>query len=138
MSFVYPLSFESLERYALARMCKISVPPLKRTHSIQMLYDEHRRRHPNMHRYIMDTYLQGQKYCIARNAFPYNVAHNVIHYVLWLAKEDDVVNKDNILVHLQTRFPNKPFVWFENVPERKSVPSILHYHIFVKQTSSHL
>ena len=102
---------------------------LKRTIAIQREYELHKQRNVNMHDYIMKTYLQDQNYNLVLNRFPYDVEENISHYVLWM-KNGIFLDIDE---YLKSRFFPKRFVFWTNPPELKSIPSIIHHHVFVEE-----
>ena len=69
--------------------------------------------------------LKRNKYLLMENDYPYYV--NAKHYILWTRDYLDV----NEVVY---KYFNKSckFKWFENPRLYKSIPDIIHYHIFTR------
>ena len=74
------------------------------------------------------TKLGVERCILKRNDYPYYV--NAKHYVLWCKNR-----RMNVDYELSNYFDmNKYSIkWFENPSSLKSIPEILHYHVFVKE-----
>jgi hypothetical protein len=127
-----PFSFQFLAEYAVALKSGQDVPRLLRTKEVQAAYDVHKSQIKNMHDYIHERYLFGGRFFnLVLNKFPLNLEPGIMHYVLWVNK-GVVMNPE---WHARQEFPFNDIVIFENKEEFKSVPSVKHYHVFVKTFS---
>lgn len=80
--------------------------------------------------YIPENSISDIKYVLAPNEYPYDVAKDIKHYVLWSITSLTREFIDDIL--LKT-FPYcKDMFWFEQTKEQKSIKEIWHVHVFVK------
>lgn len=78
-------------------------------------------------------------YKITNNDFPYYVEQNISHKVLWLNPKftvndqmikkftdysyiDEIINKEA---------QGKQYVYFRNLPNNSSIPTIIHYQVFI-------
>jgi hypothetical protein len=69
------------------------------------------------------------------NFFPYNIEDDISHYILWLNPTcfKSVEDENNTAKKLiDDKFKDKTYFYGANAPSNKSVHSITHYHIFVK------
>lgn len=66
---------------------------------------------------------------IHANSFPYHVSNEVCHDVLW---SEHRLPADAIIPQIEAVLGGQPFVWYENVEARKSLPMVFHVHIFSK------
>ena len=66
---------------------------------------------------------------LVSNSFPYNVEKNISHLLLWSEKDltDKMVNEI-----LKNKLQGKEFVYFRNPEHLRSIPSVFHIQIFVK------
>nr|QYA18610.1 HIT domain-containing protein [Clandestinovirus] len=66
---------------------------------------------------------------LVKNDFPYNVSHDVQHYVLWSTQRLD---NEQVASTLSKLLPSKRYevVWFENTPALKSVKNVWHAQVF--------
>ena len=105
---------------------------LKRHPYVQQQYNATRLASNNYAKYVdsLEQSLFGDNsvdWVLNENKFPYHFTDNTKHYVYWSKNpiiETDMVNKLNKL--------NKEYIYFENTPDNKSIPSIYHYHIFFR------
>jgi hypothetical protein len=77
---------------------------------------------------IHESYLRGKRYVLCDNKFPYMAELGIRHRVFWMdpAHKLDMMAARDIISGLIVG----PFVLFENLPARQSVPLIPHYHVF--------
>ena len=74
-----------------------------------------------------------KKYVIYPNPFPYDVEDNIDHFILWINPSLDInIMQVEINYYINSFFPNKNKIYFENINENKSIPEIKYYHVFVK------
>lgn len=82
----------------------------------------------------------NEKYVFLKNDFPYNIDDNIKHYVLWCKEKSSINNIENIITIKIRELINKKifskqeyeFVFSYNVEKNKSIPEIMHYHVFIK------
>lgn len=109
-----------------------------RTHDIQAKYEQHKNtlkeRNILIDMYIKEKYLKNRlKWIITDNKFPYHIDSNIKHKILWL---DPSINLNSEIVQkIIDRYVNsykfKYYIYFQNHIDCRSVPGIVHYHIFV-------
>ena len=63
------------------------------------------------------------------NTFPYNVADDVEHNVLWSERR---LPADVVEEQLGGLLGATPFLWYENAEALKSLPMVFHVHVFSK------
>lgn len=91
-----------------------------RTEKVQKKYDNFQKKIPSMSDYIRAKYLEEKSVFISPNLFPYNVAKDIEHYVLWHNSK------------ISTRKVNKILEdWYRST--RDSVPDIDHIHVFIQR-----
>ena len=74
--------------------------------------------------------IEAPEWACSRNAFPYDVAADVEHWVLWRNKAASSMK----LTAQQVRENfGRDAVWFVNVPAQRSVHGLHHAHVFVKR-----
>ena len=72
--------------------------------------------------------LTNKPYIFLQNDYPYNV--DAKHYILWMS---DTASHNDIHFFINKLTESKCMVkYFENPIYRRSVPSITHYHVFLK------
>lgn len=123
------LSFNFLLDYNKRLQKGFLVERLQRLSNVQQQYEEHKKQYNNLHEYIMETYLKDCEFNLTVNLFPWNVERNVSHYVLWL-KSQNVIDVPN---YIKSCFGKKRTVVFMNPENYKSIPTIVHYHVFVEE-----
>lgn len=78
--------------------------------------------------FIKDMNLQliNKSYILTKNDYPYHIDGE--HYILWVNEK-----AINIYAILNSHYLPKCMIkYFENPPHLRSIPSITHYHVFVK------
>ena len=65
------------------------------------------------------------------NGFPYSLAPDCSHQVLWALDEMKVADVDQLI---KKSFPNKPFVWWRNCVGNQSIKNLWHVHIIIKMS----
>jgi hypothetical protein len=71
-----------------------------------------------------------EPYVLIKNRFPYDVMDNK-HYLLWIKPGYDVSKSVEHIAN--TRFPNQEIICMENQVQHRSILTVRHYHVFVKQ-----
>ena len=74
------------------------------------------------------------EWTLVRNAYPYQTELGVTHYVLFRRRDLPMVSPIEFLrgaLRAQRDF-DSTVAWFENPPERRSIASVRHYHVFVR------
>ena len=106
---------------------------LGRKPEVQALYDAHRAKHKSatgISEHIRKTILTpGKAWALVPNTFPYNVASNIEHMLLWTSGTTPCSDPDAILRSCGLT----EYTYFENSPCNRSVKDIRHLHVFVKQ-----
>jgi hypothetical protein len=104
-----------------------------RKHEVQALYDTHLVKHKSsagISQHIRNTVLpHGTDWALVPNTFPYDVASNIEHMLLWTSDSTTCSTPDAILRSCGL----KEYIYFENNPCNRSVKDIHHLHVFVKQ-----
>jgi hypothetical protein len=72
------------------------------------------------------------------NKFPYDLEKGIFHHVLFINPEleKDYVNNDLIesFIAIKTKeFGYNEYIYFEQPYERRSLPTITHYHVFFRK-----
>ena len=133
-NFDSPQTWEEL--VSLKNKIRRAVPEVARFPEDLKFYQLYTRMVPKKIRLeIMDQLIGNDDIKLIKNNFPYLklIQHLpfVRHYCLWsrLGK----LNKKKIESEIVKSFPGKPYFWFENSPQTKSIPEIWHCHVFVKE-----
>jgi len=72
-----------------------------------------------------------QPFSIALNQFPYDLATNIHHFVVWINPNySDIITEDYIESYLHNYLIND-YVLFENLNNVKSIKQIRHYQLFL-------
>lgn len=127
------LNWSQLKKYHLS-------PPkttLKRNKKIEEEYTNFKKSlNISIGEYIYNKYFNSSSelFVIDANMFPYNVENNVYHLICWVNpnhKKAEDFNEYDLIIHL---IKNKiyDFIIFENENNNKSIPSIKHFHLFLK------
>jgi hypothetical protein len=76
------------------------------------------------------------QYVLRDNDYPYNVTPGIRHMVLFINPkyQDKYTEQDleAIIVAYKLEKSYQDYLWFEQIPERKSLPTIPHYHVFYR------
>ena len=117
--------------------------PIFRNKDIQKKYDEFKKfiteNKIDINDYIYKKYLGEIKINFTENNFPYDIEENCQHYVIWFDSKyySELKLKDSeekiIEKIVRTKFKDNQYIYFENVSNNKSVPNIVHYHVFIKK-----
>lgn len=75
---------------------------------------------------------RNQKLAFLPNKFPYWVEPGVHHWVLWVNTPVYRVTVKDVEVLLTKVLRGHPFVFFQNLPENRTVLQLEHYHVFFK------
>lgn len=78
----------------------------------------------------IDKKLTSEHYYIRRNDFPYDTPGT--HYVMWL-QDKWYCNEEFIIPILERKFPSGKVKAYINPPEKQSIVTIPHAHVFVKE-----
>ena len=73
----------------------------------------------------------SQGYRLIPNNFPYDVAHNIRHLVLWI-HPDAPFTENNILEILGKKLKYTNWFCYQSIDILRSISNIPHYHVFVK------
>ena len=121
---------------------------LGRSPEVTKQYNDHKQKLINdsidINTYISNKYFSksNQTLFIEYNAFPYNCAENIKHYVMWINLKDNHI-KDKFLTEFKLYICNTLFngdeskmddncVYYQNIPEQRSIKGIPHLQIFVR------
>lgn len=72
-------------------------------------------------------------YSLTENAYPFNLGKNIEQYIIWVKNNNEDINKIKNIVDYS--FPHQDYLIYLNKPENRSIQSILHYHILIKNQS---
>jgi hypothetical protein len=64
------------------------------------------------------------------NKYPYDLADDCIHLVLWSKKP---LTQEKAINYLEKKLPNKNFVAWCNARENQSVPDVFHIHVICQR-----
>lgn len=69
------------------------------------------------------------------NDFPYYLDDNILHYLLW---SNVSISGDEADAIITEKFPKAKFEYrkFCNPPALQSIPSVFHYHVFIRPQTS--
>lgn len=92
---------------------------------------------------VMDRIIKNhheQQIIVTKNDFPYNVAADIHHLVVWinpliyeLSSADDAKRDQFARRYVKSLLPHSAeFVMFENLANNKSVATVHHYQLFIK------
>lgn len=100
---------------------------IKRTREVQKEYHNRTIKEKDNFTNKIKSKLRNNTYIFMENDYPYNV--NAKHYVLWLQYyfENEKINQ--IIKH---ELYNKSYIYYENPINIRSIPEIIHYHVFSK------
>ena len=102
---------------------------LQRTEEVQKKYDEYMLDKRNTLGFldIVREKMEGKKFCLLKNDFPYDIEEGITHLVCWYTEENphSIISKMNSEYDVITCWRNKP--------KNCSVPEIKHIHFFVNQ-----
>jgi Protein of unknown function (DUF3605) len=77
---------------------------------------------------------RDEKYVIVVNLFPYDVADDIGHLVVWmnpmLVGEPD---EAEVRRYVADGLNGGPFVLYENLPGNRTVPGVRHFQLFVRK-----
>jgi len=107
----------------------------KRNYNTQLAYNNRSNDARNLFIYNIFT-PNDIKYSFIPNTYPYNIADDVIHYVLWINPDIntyDILLKMIISDHVKLLNHSINFCFFKNSLSNKSIPEIEHYHVFIKR-----
>lgn len=109
----------------------ISNPPkvgLTRKENVQKRYDEFLKNPENSRRFVdkMKLDLNGKKYLVKENAFPYDVEEGIVHKVCWFTDYD----LHELVAELKSKLD--VITCWRNTPANCSIPAIKHLHVFVR------
>ena len=113
---------------------------LKRSKLMELKYQKHISRilknHVSVSSYVKCMLKKKKKTCkngmyFTVNKFPYDLEDNVMHFLLWNTKKK---SKDDCLNYLKKYIDHNfwEMCLRENKKENRSVPDIMHYHVFVR------
>ncbi len=72
------------------------------------------------------------------NKFPYRVARGISHQLAWISSGASLTYGDQAITQaVKLHFSPYPTLVFENPPEKRSIPSYRHFHIFVRTSTQH-
>ena len=109
---------------------------LERTKQIQNEYDLYKKNPLNILKFSQKLFINNDLFVLVKNKFPYNISHNIDHYVLFInPKLKNKFNYELIYKVVKYKFKllymYKPFIIFENIPENCSIKDITHYQVFI-------
>lgn len=119
------MEWRELKRYHLNPPTHI----FPRTLQVQYDYEQYKLNNPNYHKLLQDRLFINNDITIEFNSFPYHIKEGY-HLVVWINKNIKFDIKD--LIHILEYLDIKEYVIFENLPYQRSVPSIRHFHLFLK------
>ena len=101
--------------------------------NVELSYRRHLKNNPEMKPYIVNNYLHNRlRWVITNNAFPYYLDNGIQHKILWINPQIEMDgNTVKSIIHRYAE--NMSYIYFENSLTAKSIPNILHYHIFIKK-----
>lgn len=132
---VQKLSFATMQMYASSVRAGETVARLARTTEMQEKYEAHKKQNPDLQSFIMSHYLKDCDSCLLRNKFPFPLEPNVSQYVLWLKTPRTFEHVERLV---QTAFFPKRIALYENPQDWKSIPGVIHYHIFVEDFAARI
>jgi hypothetical protein len=74
---------------------------------------------------------EAHPWAFVLNAFPYDIAEGLEHWLLWRSSEDQ--DMKGAAQHIRKNFGPQA-VWFVNARANQTVPGLFHCHIFVRNT----
>ena len=111
---------------------------INRTKEIENKYIEHKsflfKKNISIHDYIIKKYFsENSEFKLVNNEFPYDVEINVEHKLLWFNPNINyMIDEKYINTLLNELLFDKNYIYFENIDSNKSIKSIRHIHVFVK------
>ncbi len=111
-----------------------------RTADVQLAYENHKleqsRSDSSVDEYIMKTlFINDDKLSFVPNAFPYDLAPNIQHWLLWLNPKYKSPEPEIVQLYVEDitgRSVGKDIVMFRNHSANTSVKKIIHYHVFMR------
>ena len=92
----------------------------------------------NINDYIHKNFLNGINVNFVENTFPYDIEDNCYHYIIWFDNQyfknlTNSVNENKIINNIvRSKFKDNEYIYFENLSGNKSIDSIKHFHVFIK------
>jgi hypothetical protein len=135
-----PLSWEDLDAYANDK--DLNHIKLHRTTEIEEKYVLHtkmvKEMYGNIDTYILKEVIKNNEILLIDNAFPYSVQPGIKHKLLWISPSsktpiDNIVDAQNYIETHLWIYADNPVIIFVNCENNKSVKSIAHFHVFVKE-----
>ena len=97
----------------------------------------------SLHDHILSVYFSDPEilkhgWVIAINRFPYNLAKDLQHLVLWIHPERKFSDNDinGIVDDFMKKKGIKDYIFFCNLPNVKSINTIVHYQIIIKNPNT--
>lgn len=83
---------------------------------------------------------RGNDYYMTLNNYPYYLEDGVVHYVIWFKRENfgkynnptEIKNIIKDYVSLNDISDKSEYIFYQNIEELRSIPSIPHLHVFMK------
>ena len=124
-------------------------PPLKeecvyRSLETQLAYEQHRQtlatQGITIKDYIISKYFKCPKsiergWNIVPNNFPLHLSPDIQHLVIWMSpqKQFSDTNIVDIIEKYMAEKQHHEYIYYRNIPERRSIPTIDHMQIFVRE-----
>jgi hypothetical protein len=83
--------------------------------------------------HIRDNILCGKPYVFAQNQFPYDVEAGVVHLVMWIDQNVGQISLEEAQKIAAENYHECEIVVYINSTTNQSVPSVLHYQVFLLQ-----
>ena len=111
-------------------------PSIPRTDQMEQHYQEFRRNQPEMISTLRHRFFQSCSIVLVLSDFPYDLASNIRHYILWISNNDVYTPQQIeafIIQRYRTAIPRVNMVCYQNVINRRTINEIQHYHVFIRE-----
>ena len=129
------ISWEQLTTFNIYSPPKFQLP---RYHKIQDKYDKFKLECTTNNIVIKDYLINklfnnNEKFKFVPNEFEYYLESNINHYIFWINPNYNYEFNNTIVENIVKKILNKKkFIIFKNNDNNKSIPEIIHYHVFFK------
>jgi len=79
---------------------------------------------------LFSNLYKDRSWIITKNKFPYDIDDQVVHLLIWL-NPNKTPSEQEIRKYLH-QLVGDDYIMFKNTLDKKSIPSVDHFHLFVK------
>jgi hypothetical protein len=128
------MEFKFIETTASTIKKKGYWPPLFKTRFTENYYDVSMRDEYEANLFERIFGNNNEKIIINLNTYPFNLGFGLTQYIVWIRNMDNDPGIDYITEFVNQIFPDMDYVVYLNKPEGRSIKTILHYHVIIKNS----